>query len=76
MKELRTTKTVVAHLGEGDRIKGLDRLCALTKANKKQAYNWIGEDKKFPAATYVVMIRELARLDATAPAQLWNMRGI
>lgn len=76
MKELRTTKTVVAHLGDGDRVKGFDRLCAITRANKKQAYNWVGKANKFPASTYFVVTRELERLDATAPAQLWNMRGI
>lgn len=70
MKKLATTKTVVETIG------GIERLCVLTRSNKKQAYNWIGNGKKFPAATYVVMMRELERLDATAPPQLWNMRGI
>jgi hypothetical protein len=75
MKELRTTKTVVLHLGDGDPAKGFERLCVLTRANKKQAYNWTGRSGKFPAATYKVMIDELARLGATAPAKLWNQRG-
>lgn len=70
MKKLLTTKTVVEHLG------GLDRVCDLTKANKKQAYNWVRENGKFPAATYKVMQDALTRLDASAPAKLWNMRGI
>ena len=74
MKELRTPKTVIVHLGEGDYRKGFERLCTITKANRKQAYNW--PKGKFPASTYVVMTRELARLGATAPATLWNMRGI
>lgn len=70
MKKLITTKTVVAHLG------GLDRLCEVTGANKKQVYNWVGDGKKFPASTYVAINRELERLGATAPDSLWTMRGI
>jgi hypothetical protein len=70
MKKLMTTRTVVQHLG------GLDRVCRITKSNKKQAYNWVREKAKFPAATFKAMNDELARLDATAPATLWNQRGI
>lgn len=70
MKELRTNSSVVEHLG------GLERLCAITGSNRKQAYNWVRKDAKFPAHTYVAMMRELERLGLTAKAQLWNMRGL
>lgn len=69
-KKLITTKTVVEHLG------GIGRLCDVTTANRKQAYNWVGTGKKFPAWTYIAIMRELERTGATAPHQLWTFRGI
>lgn len=54
----------------------MERVCKITRANMKQAYNWPGRAKSFPASTYVAMTRALAKSGAVAPARLWNMRGI
>jgi hypothetical protein len=70
MRNLKTAQEVVDVLG------GLPAVCELTDANSKQAWNWIGRANAFPACTYVVMQRALKRRGATAPAWLWNMRGI
>jgi hypothetical protein len=66
MKRLRTAQQVIDHLG------GMPKVIEITKANRKQISNW---NDRFPAATYVVMMRALNRTGATAPARLWNMRG-
>lgn len=70
MMHLKTAKQVVARLG------GLERVCELVEANTKQAQNWHGRAGTFPASTYVAMQRALKRRRATAPARLWNMRGV
>ena len=70
MRRLKTAKQVIDELG------GLDRVCEMTASNKKQAMNWPGRAKAFPARTYVVMQRALKRRKATAPARLWNQVGI
>jgi hypothetical protein len=70
MRKLKTAKQVVRELG------GLPRVCEITEANPKQAMNWPGRAKAFPARTYVVMQRALKRRGATAPARLWNMVGL
>jgi hypothetical protein len=70
MRYLRSAQDVVDALG------GLAAVCELTGANTKQAWNWAGRADQFPACTYVVMIRALNRRGATAPARLWNMRGV
>ena len=70
MKRLTTAVQVVDHLG------GLDRVCEITVSNRKQAQNWPTRFGKFPAATHAAMTRALARRKATAPARLWNQRGV
>jgi hypothetical protein len=70
MRHLKTAQDVVDTLG------GLAAVCELTGANTKQAWNWVGRAEMFPACTYVVMQRALRRRGATAPAWLWNMRGV
>jgi hypothetical protein len=70
MKKLSTARQVIEHLG------GLPRVCEITRANLKQAYNWPGRAQAFPACYYVVMTRALKRRDATAPARLWNQKGL
>ncbi|QOZ68856.1 hypothetical protein [Bradyrhizobium arachidis] len=70
MKHLTTAREVVEHLG------GLERVCELTQAKSKTAYNWPTRAKSFPASTYVVMQRALRRRNASAPAHLWNQRGV
>ena len=70
MKRLNSARAVVEHLG------GLPRICEMTGANIKQAQNWPGRAKSFPAAYYVAMNRALARRNARAPASLWNQKGI
>lgn len=69
MKKLRTAAQVVDVLG-------LETLCALTKANPKQAWHWYGRAGMFPANTYVTLTRALRRRGYIAPATLWNMKGI
>jgi hypothetical protein len=70
MRKLSTAKQVVEELG------GLPRVCEITKSNLKQAMNWPGRAKSFPARTYVSMNRALKRRGASAPARLWNQVGI
>jgi hypothetical protein len=70
MRHLKTAQEVVDALG------GLSAVRKLTGANVKQAWNWIGRAESFPASTYVIMIRALKRRGMTAPAWLWNMRGV
>jgi hypothetical protein len=48
----------------------------ITNSNYKQAINWPGRAKKFPAATYVPLQKALKRNKATAPDTLWTMRGL
>jgi hypothetical protein len=69
MRKLQTARDVISHLG------GLKRVCEITGANRKQAEHWRGRAASFPASTYVVMMQALRRRRATAPPQLWNMRG-
>lgn len=69
MKYLRTPDQVVEAIG-------LETVCELTGANAKQAWNWYGRAGMFPANTYVVLTRALRRRGYTAPANLWNMKGI
>lgn len=70
MKRLQTARAVVDHLG------GLPRVCEITQTKHHSAKNWPGRAGSFPASTYYVMQRALRRRKATAPARLWNMRGI
>lgn len=70
MRKLSTAEEVVEVLG------GLSNVCELTGANPKQAWNWAGRTGTFPSSTYVVMQRALQRRKATAPPELWNMRGL
>jgi hypothetical protein len=70
MRHLKTAQEVVDVLG------GRDAVCELTGANTKQAWNWTGRAQTFPAFYYAVMQRALRRRNATAPAWLWNQRGI
>jgi hypothetical protein len=68
---LKTAQDVVNALG------GLDAVCKMFDATKKQAWNWVGrKGGKFPAHTYVVMQRALKRRGKSAPAHLWTMSGI
>jgi hypothetical protein len=68
---LRTAQAVVNALG------GLDAVCKLLNATKKQVWNWVGrKGAKFPAHTYVAMQRALKRRGASAPARLWAMTGV
>lgn len=70
MRTLRTAEKVIDALG------GLERVCELTGANLKQAWNWHGRAGTFPSNTYVVMTRALRRRGAVAPPQLWKMKGL
>lgn len=70
MRKLRTTQAVINALG------GLDAVCELIGANRKQAWNWQGRAGVFPANTYVVLIRALHRRNLDAPATLWSMKGL
>jgi hypothetical protein len=69
-RRLTTVHEVVDELG------GLSAVCRLTGANIKQGWNWIGRSETFPASYYVCMQRALQRRGATAPARLWNQKGI
>ncbi|WP_334358387.1 MULTISPECIES: hypothetical protein [unclassified Bradyrhizobium] len=55
---------------------GIEVVLQLTGANAKQAWNWTGRFGAFPANTYVCLMRALNRRGYTAPARLWNMKGI
>lgn len=69
LRRLSTAAQVVDCLG------GLPKVCEIVDANYKQAFNWSGRSGTFPASTYFLMQRALARRGATAPPHLWNMRG-
>jgi hypothetical protein len=70
MKQLRTAEKVIEALG------GLDRVCELTGANLKQAWNWYGRAGTFPSNTYWVMERALRRRGFAVDPRLFKMKGL
>lgn len=57
-------------------VLGVEMICELTGANRRQAWNWYGRAGMFPANTYVALTRALRSRGYTAPARLWNMKGL
>jgi hypothetical protein len=54
---------------------GPDKLAELTEATDPAVWNWLHSFEAFPANTYALMIKELAKRGYTAPPHLWKMRG-
>lgn len=70
MKRLRTVSQVFGALG------GIDKVAEIADANWKQAWQWRGKSKQFPANTYVALQRALVRRGYQADDTLWPMKGI
>jgi hypothetical protein len=70
MKRLYTVDEVFRVLGDEVIMK------ATEAKDTAVIWNWKGRFGRFPANTYVPLIRALNRRGYSAPARLWNMKGV
>jgi hypothetical protein len=68
MIRLKTTDEVIALFGEAEIL----RLTGRRAVNAPRMWK-MSQRGKFPADTYVLLTKKLAKLNATAPDSLWGM---
>jgi hypothetical protein len=68
MRKLKTQQQVIDALG------GVEALCAITGANRKQVWHWYGRAKVFPAYTHPAMTKALKLRGKEAHDALWSSR--